>query len=891
MSRIFYEELKEDKNYRNKLDNFSTDKITNFEFINKNLKWKLRDYQEKGLYIMQYFMGLGSDDYFKSKITERFNDREIPFYSFEMATGAGKTLLMGANILYLLKKGYKNFLVITPNTPIYEKTIRNFTIEDRRCIFSDETSLKFNIVTGESYKDKTCNYDDNADFGIFVFNIQKFFERGSEKQDESKGIAYTHRPLEESYWKDEQGNTIPFVEFLRKNKLVIITDEAHHYQNTKSAEVIKELLPDIIFEYTATALESSAAKREQKVIYKYSIKQLIKEKYAKKVRALGYSGLEEKPTNQVTEADKRKVILSFFCHLVKKESLKEFKQKPIMLVRTRQVEHSINVLNYIQNELIQDEQTINEVLEISKNEKAPITKLFWEYYKNIKFNKERLLKELGRICENSFRIDSENKNDHEIIEQWDTIEDNKYEIVIYVRMLDEGIDINNIYLLTILSDSNNSITTNVKQAIGRGVRLFKEKRECDDVANALKKQSENLYIICDKDRKFETFIETIRKEMELSKDELGYDIEDTEIDDNPDMAKIKDKEITVLELKYKEKESEDGNVNTLLDKADLKIPDFIEQICNDVNGKSIIKLELEAMLDERDIVSQEFQQTLSEHIVEEKQLHLNEREIELLISNFIEETDCIPDHELTKSKIRKLIQKILDKKIFYKSKLGYDINIPKKIFFKNFELFFSHYLWESIFEVEYKTRKKKLTDIYKTRKITLEQNSYKNYADFDTFNPGSDEHSIDEESIYFSGFKYSVYKYNKFDSPQERIIAVIIDKIMEKTGNKQNFWVKNGRKIEYNVRGLKHDYNPDFVIYFENQFYVLEVKGTGIYLNEFINRGGKDALIKVEEKTNDIKAVLLLSTIIDAKIVGKVTTFKSLLAFNSLKKDKLILEF
>src|SRR3989338_3093986 len=130
MPKLFYDELKEDRNYRSRLDSFSTDNIANFDFLNKNLKFSLRYYQEKALYILQCFIGLPPDDYFKQKITEKLNDHKIPFYSFEMATGAGKTLLMGANILYLFKKGYRNFLIITPNTTIYEKTIRNFTVDD-----------------------------------------------------------------------------------------------------------------------------------------------------------------------------------------------------------------------------------------------------------------------------------------------------------------------------------------------------------------------------------------------------------------------------------------------------------------------------------------------------------------------------------------------------------------------------------------------------------------------------------------------------------------------------------------------------------------------------------------------------------------------------------------
>lgn len=886
MPKSFYNELKEDKNYKSKLDSFSNDKIANFEFLNKNLKFSLREYQEKALFVLQYFMSLQQDDYFKQKITEKLDDHEIPFYSFEMATGAGKTLLMGANLLYLFKKGHKDFLIITPNTTIYEKTIRNFTVDDKRSVFNIDTPLKFNLVTGDSYKDKTCAYDENADVSIFVFNIQKFFERISGKQDESKGISYTHRPLEESYWKDEQNNTIPFVDFLRKRELVVITDEAHHYQNTKSAEVIRELVPDLVLEYTATALEVESEKKQQKIIYKYTIKELIKDKYAKKIRALGYSGLEEKPTNQATDADKKKIILSLLCHLVKKESLKEVKQKPIILVRTRQIEHSINILNYIQNELIEDSQVIDEVLEISKHEKAPITKLFWEYFKGTKYNKEKLLKDIEKVCHNSFRIDSDNKNEVEIIEQWDTIEDNEKEIVVYVRMLDEGIDLNNIYLLTNLSDSDSSIKNNVKQAIGRGVRLYKEKREFDDVPNALKRQSENLYIICDKNKNFEAFIESIRNEMQLSKDELGYDVTETEFEDKPDLGKLKDYDISMLELKYKEKEVKGLNANIVLDNADKYIGKFLDAICDSENGKLILKKELEATLDERDLISVEYQQTLSEYDEEPKRLVFSEKEIEMLTGNFIEEVNCLPDHDDTRKKIKELINLILLKNPHFKSKLGYNQDIPKKLFSKEFEFFFSHYLWTSLFDVNYRTKKKKLIEIFNSRKLVLEENSYKNYEELDTPNL-----TIDEEQVYFSGYNYSIYKYNRFDSSQERKIAYLLDKIMTKIGNKENFWIKNGRRTEYTLKSLKHEYNPDFIIFFNKQFYVLEVKGTGLYLNEFVNRGNKDALLNLEKKTNDIKVILLLSNIIDQKIVGKVNSFDSLLEFNQFKKGALLQDF
>jgi len=55
-------------------------------------------------------------------------EREFPSLCFALATGVGKTRLMGAFISYLhLAHGFKNFFVLAPNLTIYNKLITDFT--------------------------------------------------------------------------------------------------------------------------------------------------------------------------------------------------------------------------------------------------------------------------------------------------------------------------------------------------------------------------------------------------------------------------------------------------------------------------------------------------------------------------------------------------------------------------------------------------------------------------------------------------------------------------------------------------------------------------------------------------------------------------------------------
>ena len=54
-------------------------------------------------------------------------DRNFPSLAFSIATGIGKTRLMGAIIAYLyLKYGIQHFFILAPNLTLYEKLKRDF---------------------------------------------------------------------------------------------------------------------------------------------------------------------------------------------------------------------------------------------------------------------------------------------------------------------------------------------------------------------------------------------------------------------------------------------------------------------------------------------------------------------------------------------------------------------------------------------------------------------------------------------------------------------------------------------------------------------------------------------------------------------------------------------
>jgi type III restriction enzyme len=63
-------------------------------------------------------------------------EREFPSLCFALATGVGKTRLMGAFISYLhLAHGINNFFVLAPNLTIYNKLVTDFTPNTLKYVF------------------------------------------------------------------------------------------------------------------------------------------------------------------------------------------------------------------------------------------------------------------------------------------------------------------------------------------------------------------------------------------------------------------------------------------------------------------------------------------------------------------------------------------------------------------------------------------------------------------------------------------------------------------------------------------------------------------------------------------------------------------------------------
>lgn len=841
----YYQDLLDDKTYQEHL------KKTEQQFIKEleqNLAFDFRYYQNQALAILDMFWNAPEDYYpLKRDAIEEVDGHKIPFYCFEMATGSGKTLLMAANVLYLFNKGIKDLFIIVKGKTIYDKTVREFDINNKKSIFNKAMDYKYNLITGENYQNRSSNYDENADFNLFVFNIEKFFEKSGQTGGKTMKVT---KPWEESVWRDAQGYTISLVDFLKQKKIAIITDEAHHYQNKTSNDIIKLFYPEVVLEYTATAQVTDVKKKIQKRVYVYPVKQYIKDGYGKKIRAYGFDPIHGaiEVQDQVNDTDKERLILGILTHLVKKKAL-DNRLKPVLLLKCRGIPHANELFKYISDEMALDDDFVRSAYErIIQDDEYNLITLIKDHV-----SIQELLDFVEDISEKTFVIHSENRNTKEILDKFDNIETNSQEIVVQVDVATEGWNIDNIYTILILTNNQGNVKTYVKQLIGRGLRLYKGVRTLDDSTNLLENEEEILHVVCAKGNNFGKFVEAIEKEL------------DAEIESEPKLKTEKNPlgEFVTID-KYNDlflPINRIGNdiSDDFLDRInfnDLEIQKFLDGHEHPKFGKPFIDVMERATGEERDL---ETNKETRAHATRysDKELILRESDIEKMINDIIVEQHVLPSSPDVKNKLKDVIFQINDKHLMFKEKYGEDyeffsrrfLGLLKGHLYKKIENYFEPINEEDTIAIK---------QVFQEYDINLKENVETSNIE----NVITKEKSLrllegakkDIKTLELTGFIKAWHKYNWFESSHELKMAHILDAM-----DNVEFWIRNRRDywLEHHV-GNK--YYPDFIVKLKEskELYIIEVKGE-IYIEQ--SKYNIEVLYRLKESGN--KCIFLTDKTID----------------------------
>jgi type III restriction enzyme len=368
-------------------------------------------------------------------------ERTFPSICFSIATGVGKTRLMGACISYLyLEKGVRNFFVLAPNLTIYDKLIEDFgNPSNPKYVFNGIAEFVHNrpvIITGDNYASLGGLFSE-SEIRINVFNISKFNKdastptRGAEKGRLPR-IKRLAEYLGQSYW-DYLSNL---------DDLVILMDEAHRYKADSSAAAVNDLKPIFGIELTATPFDERG-NAFKNIVYEYNLAQALADGKFVKNPAIAYRSDFQAQGKTDEDIERIKLEDAISLHEDVKTELEVFanatgnkKVKPFILIVCKDIAHARDTLSYIQS------------------------KAFYN----------------GLYADKVIQIDS-SVNDEQNAKLLETVEhyDNPVEIVIHVNMLAEGWDVTNLYTICPLRKAD-SIKL-IEQTIGRGLRLpFKGER-------------------------------------------------------------------------------------------------------------------------------------------------------------------------------------------------------------------------------------------------------------------------------------------------------------------------------------------------------------------------------------------------------------------------------
>lgn len=859
---------------------FATNDYAIFNSMEQGItKHTLRYYQMDSLFLLDHIYSYSQADLklkeqlpahrikdFVADLLDEIEDqKKAPFLTYEMATGSGKTMLMGASIYFLNKKyGINNFLIITPaSTDIYQKTIRNFEIGNYESVWADDTPFTFNIITGDNYT-QNLFYDSSKDSNIFIFNISKF----------GTNATNTEKTWESAIWQDNNGNNISIKQFLKDRKLVIITDEAHHAQTKAANKIIKNFHPCAVLEFTATGIEdgSGESKKNQNIVYKYDIKKFLEDGHGKLVRAVALASVERQRRGTFNENEKLKLITLLLIHLLKKESVlldpKCKGLKPISFVKVKEdTNYTQNVFEYIKTELSVDIDNIKLILTKIKEQDLEITDLLSKLFKNKYQNKIKLLRDdIQRVADTA--IFYYGKSDKETERKFLNIRNNAVELVVYMQRLDEGIDIPNIFSMAVVNDSDTDFKTSVKQIIGRGVRLNKDKREFDEETDLLKANSEKLHIICDQGNNFEQVITAIQQEFGLNSKYLSFDKKKKPTINKAKSELLSGKYIPHIKADFK---ARDGvslielirDVNTITSK-------FVEDNCfegQDDSTKRFLKYRPDSFFIEVDVFSDKnvYHKQIQQSGGVAARLLLTDKEIRTIYGIVQKNLHCLPDSETSRKAFRDYISRFNENGLQYYRIDSADDKLAINLFVNAFSFFYRNHIEKNYFRLDFRQLQEEdswnLKQRFTDYELKLPEDQIENKARIKVKDKTKLIDLINSQ-FYFYGYEKSVYAYEKYDSFVEYQLAEYVDEILKKVATaKIPFWIRNQRNIWFTYGSKK--YYPDFIMFIDDMIYVIETKG------EIFSDTKKNALLKKLDEVpgqGDIKGfkgLLIFSTQMD----------------------------
>lgn len=369
-------------------------------------------------------------------------ERAFPSVTFALATGVGKTRLMGAFVTYLYtQRGVRNFFVVAPGKTVYDKLKDDFANPGNpKYVFRGLGCFAGSppqVIADDDYRQGRLALT-GSDVRIFVFNIDKF------NKDDAK-MRQLNEYLGQSF----------FDELAALDDLVLLMDESHHYRAERGAAALNDLKPILGLELTATPKTTKGGRERlfRNVVYEYPLSQAIADGYTRTPWALSRKNVD---FANLPPEDRDRLMLSdgVLSHERTKAALQAYAGqsgraavKPFMLVVCKDTDHAKGVEAYVKSSDFRGGRYAGKTIVVHSRQTGAETD-----------ENMRLLLDVERP-------------------------DNPVEIVIHVNMLKEGWDVNNLYTIVPLRTAASAVLR--EQMVGRGLRLPYGARTGDDVVDSV----------------------------------------------------------------------------------------------------------------------------------------------------------------------------------------------------------------------------------------------------------------------------------------------------------------------------------------------------------------------------------------------------------------------
>ncbi|MFC1683356.1 DEAD/DEAH box helicase family protein, partial [Candidatus Zixiibacteriota bacterium] len=436
--------------------------VSSMDFLNKEIpnsvKQNLHPKYELRLYQVEAFAR------FFHCYKKDFPNKSYPLhFLFNMATGSGKTLIMAGLILHLYEQGYRNFLYVVHSTNIIEKTKDNFLNPSSiKYLFNQKLVIQNRRV--RVLPVRALEVVNPLDINICFTTIHKL-----------------HSDL-----TTVRENSMTFEDF-RKRKVVLIADEAHHFNVRTKYEkemfecwentverIFTQNEENLLLEFTAThdyATPAMVNKYRDKVIIRYDLLQFRNERFSKDIVIVQ------------SDFDQRERILqALILNQYKQEVAAKYRinLKPVILFKAQRTIAQSQENKAKFHKLING-LTAKQIASIRKSD-IPLVKRAFRFFDENKISNGQLAKRLKREFQGNFCLsvnEEGEKEQYQILLNSLEEKKNRVRAIFAVQKLNEGWDVLNLFDIVRCYETRDtgrkkigSTTISEAQLIGRGARYF-----------------------------------------------------------------------------------------------------------------------------------------------------------------------------------------------------------------------------------------------------------------------------------------------------------------------------------------------------------------------------------------------------------------------------------